>query len=150
MAAATPTSPTPIWRASDDPAAIEPTDRTPSDVANLLKRPFAPHVIRQRQIAGRNIAYVEVGIVIDRLNKAAPVWHWKVTGIEIHTMPIKRKGQHVDTPVVHVIGELTIPGLGSRQGIGTAPVENNEDATKIAESDAIKRAATMFGVPCGR
>lgn len=140
-------TPTPIH----DPAATTlPADRTPTEVASLLKRPFAAHVIKQRQIDGRNIDYVSVGDVIERLNKAAPVWSWSVERIEVHTLPIKRKGAMVPTPVVHVIGTLTIPGLGSRQAVGTAPAENNEDPAKIAESDAIKRAATMFGVPSGR
>lgn len=147
MAAATPT---PINRASDMPESTPLTERTPEQVADLLRRPFHPSVLKQKPVDGGMVSYVDIGNVIERLNKAAPVWHWKVTGIEIHTMPIKRKGQHVPTQVIHVTGELTIPGLGSRQGIGTEPCERSEDAGKIAESDAIKRAATMFGVPCGR
>lgn len=139
--------PTPIH---DSAAASLPVDRTPSEVASLLKRPFAPQVIKQRQIDGRNIEYVEIGTVIDRLNRACPTWDWSVERIEVHILPIKRKGAMVDTPVVHVIGTLTIPGLGSRSAIGTAPAENNEDPAKIAESDAIKRCGSYFGIPGGR
>lgn len=142
--------PTPINRASDMPESTPLTERTPEQVAVLLRRPFHPSVMKEKPVDGKLIRYADIGTVIDRLNKAAPVWHWRVTGIEIHTMPIKRKGQNVPTPVIHVTGELVIPGLGARQGIGTAPCERSEDAGKIAESDAIKRAATMFGVPCGR
>ena len=135
---------------TDKAAATLPADRTPSEVASLLKRPFAAHVIKSRKIGGRDVSYIAVADVIERLNKAAPVWSWQVTRIEVITMPIMRKGQLVDTPVVHVVGQLSIPGLGSREGVGTAPCENDENATKIAESDAVKRASSMFGVPVNR
>lgn len=146
MAAATNT-PTPI---AGNAAATLPADRTPTEVASLLRRPFHASVIRQRQIDGRNVEYIEIGTVIDRLNRACPTWDWSVERIEVHTLPIKRKGALVSTPVVHVIGTLTIPGLGSRSAVGTAPAENNEDPAKIAESDAIKRAGSYFGIPGGR
>jgi hypothetical protein len=48
-----------------------------------------------------------------------------------------------------VIGTLTIPGLGSRAGIGAHPLDEGagEDAAyKSAECDALKRAAMAFGV----
>lgn len=143
-------APTPIRRAADDPAAISPTDRTAQQVADLLRRPFHPDVIKQRPVAGGMINYVPIDSVIERLNKAAPVWHWQVGNIELHILPIIRRGAPVDTPVIHVTGTLEIPGLGTRQAVGTSPCEGTEDAGKIAESDAIKRAATMFGVPGGR
>lgn len=132
------------------PEAVLPEKRTPSDIASLLKRPFAPHVIKQRKVAGRDVDYVAIGDVIERLNRACNEWHWQVTSIQILTMPLKRRDGMVDTPVAHVTGTLVIPGLGQRQAVGTAPCEGTEDAAKAAESDAIKRAATMFGVPGGR
>lgn len=132
------------------PEAVLPEKRTPSDVATLLKRPFAAHVIKQRKIAGRDVDYVAIGDVIDRLNKACMEWHWQITNIQVITMPLKRREGIVDVPVAHVTGTLAIPGLGQRQAIGTAPCEGTEDSAKAAESDAIKRAATMFGVPGGR
>lgn len=45
-------APTPI---PDKAAATLPADRTPQDVAALLRRPFAAHVIKQRKIAGRYV-----------------------------------------------------------------------------------------------
>lgn len=149
MAAATST-PTPIRRASEDPASVAASERTPQQVADLLRRPFAPRVIKSRQIAGRNTEYIPISVVLDRLNRVTLEWHWEVTRVEILTMPIKRKEGVIEMPVCHVAGQLCIPGLGSRQGIGTAPCEGTEDAAKIAESDAIKRAASMFGVPVSR
>lgn len=135
---------------SDDPAQIAPDDRTPQQVSQLLQRPFHPSVIKQRPVAGGLINYVAIGDVIDRLNRACYEWNWTTTKIEYHEVPIKRDGQLVPTLCAHVTGVLQIPGLGIRGAVGTAPCENNEDPAKIAESDAIKRAATMFGVPGGR
>lgn len=137
-------------RASDMPESTPASERTPEQVATLLRRPFHPSVMKEKPIGGKMVTYVDIGNVLERINKAAPVWYWKVTDIRILDMPITRKGQEVSMPVIHVTGELSFPGLGSRQGVGTSPCDGTEDAGKIAESDAIKRAATMFGVPCGR
>lgn len=143
--------PTPIHRASEDPASVPAGERTPQQVADLLRRPFAPGVIKQRPLGnGQSVDYAPIDAVLDRLNRATLEWHWEVTRVEILTMPIRRKEGVIPMPVCHVAGQLSIPGLGTRQGIGTAPCEGTEDAAKIAESDAIKRAATMFGVPGGR
>ena len=135
--------PTPITT----PAATLPADRTPQDVAALLRRPFAPGVIRSRKIGGRDTPYIAIGDVVERLNRACLEWQWEVTRIEVITMPIIRKGETVMLPVAHVTGSLSIPGLGSRQGIGTAVLEGSEDATKSAASDALKRAGSLFGIP---
>lgn len=132
------------------PETTLPAERTPTDVASLLKRPFAPNVVRQRQIAGRNVDYISVDDIIERLNRSTLEWHWQITDVRILTMPVKRREGMVDTPVAQVIGTLEIPGLGSRQGIGTAVCEGTEDATKAAASDALKRAAYLYGVPAGR
>lgn len=133
-----------------DPAQIAPESRTPGDVAALLRRPFPQDKIKQRPVSGGYVNYVAIGDVIDRLNRACREWNWTTTKIEYHEVPIKRDGKLVPTLCAHVTGVLAIPGLGVRGAVGTAPCENNEDPAKIAESDAIKRAATMFGVPGGR
>lgn len=130
------------------PESKLPTERTPEDVASLLKRPFASHVVKQRQIAGgRSVDYISIDDIVERLNRACLEWSWHVQSVQIITMPIVRKGSPVDTPVAQVIGTLEIPGLGKRQGIGTSPLEGNEDATKAAASDSLKRAAYLFSVP---
>lgn len=137
-------APTPI---TDKAAASLPADRTPTESASLLKRPFAAHVIKSRRIAGRDVDYVSIDDVVDRLNRACLEWHWNISNVQILTMPLKRRDVAVDTPVAQVIGTLEIPGLGKRQGIGTAPCEGTEDSTKAAASDALKKAAGLFGVP---
>lgn len=134
---------------SDTAAATLPDQRTPSDVASLLKRPFAANVVRSRKIAGRDIDYISIDDVVDRLNRACLEWHWNISNVQILTMPLKRREGTVDTPVAQVIGTLEIPGLGKRQGIGTAPMEGTEDATKAAASDALKKASSLFGIPSG-
>lgn len=60
----------------------------------------------------------------------------------------KRTGEISIPPVMIVTGVLTIPGLGSRTGIGVQTLEagSGEDMYKGAESDAFKRAAMSFGV----
>ena len=130
------------------PEALQPADRTPTDVASLLKRPFAPNVVKQRKIAGRDVDYISIDDVIDRLNRACLTWDWDVVRIEVITLPLKRNGSWTEVQVVHTTGTLTIPGLGSRTGIGTAPVDN-EDAAKAAASDALKKAGSLFGIPTG-
>lgn len=140
-------SPTPI---TDALAGTQPSARTPEEVASLLRRPFHHSVYREKPVDGKMVKYVPIDAVVERLCKAAPAWHWEVTRIEVINLPLKRKGKMVNTPVVHVTGKLTIPGLGSRGGIGTAPAENDKNVAKIAESDAIKRAASEFLVPGGR
>jgi len=122
-------------------------ERSPSDVLDLLAKPFRPEVIQSRRIGGREVAYVPVSGVISRLNKAAGSWTWRVVSISTESMPLTRKGELVDVPVVTVVGALEIPGLGAREGVGTAASEGSEDASKSATSDALKRAASLFGVP---
>jgi len=122
-------------------------ERSPADVLELLAKPFRPEVIQSRQIAGRSVAYVPIAVVVNRLNRAAGAWTWRVVSVTTESMSLTRKGEIVDVPVVTVVGALEIPGLGVREGVGTHPCEGGEDAPKAAASDALKRAASLFGVP---
>ncbi len=123
------------------------SERSPADVLELLAKPFRPEVIQTRQIAGRAVAYVSIAAVVERLNKAAGSWTWRVVSISTDAVQLTRKGALVDVMVVTVVGALEIPGLGVREGVGTAPCEGTEDASKSAASDALKRAASLYGVP---
>lgn len=60
----------------------------------------------------------------------------------------KPTGEIFTPQVMIVTGRLTIPGLGTRIGIGVQTLErgSGEDMYKGAESDAFKRAAMSFGV----
>lgn len=122
-------------------------ERSPSDVLELLAKPFRPEVVQSRQIAGRTVAYVPINTVVARLNRAAGDWTWRIVSITTENMSLVRKGTATDVPVVTVVGSLEIAGLGVREGVGVHPVEGSEDAGKAAASDSLKRAASLFGVP---
>jgi len=123
------------------------SERSPADVLELLSRPFRAEMVQTRRIGGRDCPYVPIGVVVNRLNRAAGSWCWRVVSITTETTPLARKGELVDVPVATVIGALEVPGLGVREGVGTAACEGTEDAAKSAASDALKRAASLFGVP---
>jgi len=122
-------------------------ERSAEDILELLARPFKPEVIKSRRIGGRDVCYLPIAAVVERLNRAAGNWSWRIVSITTESMPLTRKGELVDVPVSTVIGALEIPGLGVREGVGTHPAEGTEDAAKSAASDALKRAASLFGVP---
>ena len=122
-------------------------ERSPADILELLGRPFKPELIKSRKIAGRDVCYLPIAVVVNRLNRAAGAWTWRVVSITTESMPLTRKGELVDVMVVTVIGALEIPKLGIREGLGTHPCEGTEDASKAAASDALKRASSLFGVP---
>jgi len=123
------------------------SDRSAEDILEFLGKPFRPELIKSRRIGGRDVCYLPIAAVTERLNKAAGNWTWRVVSVTTESMPLTRKGETVDVPVVTVIGSLEIPGLGVREGVGTHPCEGTEDAAKSAASDALKRAASLFGVP---
>lgn len=112
---------------------------TPVDRA-LLAQPFPESEIRYREGAfGKQLAYLTTSSVINRLNEAAPAWDFRVVREQWKTI-----GQH---EYLIIIGELTIPGMGTRSGLGIQQVEpKGVDIIKGAISDALKKAATLFGV----
>jgi len=60
-----------------------------------------------------------------------------------------RKNIPTEVFVYVVTGELEIPGLGARQAQGVQAIDpgSGEDLLKGASSDALKKCATLFGVP---
>jgi len=105
----------------------------------LLTQPFDPVTIRQRPGSGRNVFdYVPGGDVIARVIQATDnTFGWTVDHVELI--------QQSSAAYWLVRGTLTIPELGSRQGLGTHPADS-VDSVKAAETDAFKRAAVKFGV----
>ncbi len=109
----------------------------PSDILKALGEPFPRSAIKTREGArGRRFEYIETHTAIHRLNSAAGAWDFHVKDV-----------QWRDDLIV-VLGELTIPGLGTRSGFGVQKYApgSGEDLVKGAVSDALKKAATMFGV----
>lgn len=103
-----------------------------------LEKPFPKNALKQRQGGGgKALTYVETHTVIHRLNDATEnCWDFKLTRLDL-----------VGDLYV-AIGELTIPGLGTRTGIGVQRVVERagEDLVKGAASDCLKKCATLFGV----
>lgn len=113
------------------------TDRTPAEMLEALGKPFPPEAIKQREGGGgRMYDYVEAETVIRRLNAVCPEWSFIIRGHEWRG----------DLMIAH--GELTIPPLGTRSGFGVQKVSERggEDLVKGSASDALKKAATQFGV----
>jgi hypothetical protein len=110
--------------------------------SELLQAPFEDKDVRSRQESGKPaFEYIKGGDVVKRMIEATEnTYDWIVTRMELITTA-GAKG-----PVVFWLceGNLTIPGMGTRTGIGSAKAFN-EDAPKSAETDAYKRACVKFG-----
>lgn len=130
-------------------------ERTAAEILDLLGRRFRPEVVQQRKIGGgRQVAYLPVAAVIDRLNRACNTWHFRIVSRERDVMLLNRwndatrKTEPREVAVSVVIGELEIPELGAKQAIGVQALDDGsgEDLLKGAASDALKKAASLFGV----
>ena len=110
---------------------------TDVDIA-ALTAPFPPEALETRQGGGgKQLTYLKTHAVINRLNRACGYqWDWRI--IE----------QHMEADLLLCRGELTIPGLGTKAAVGVQEIRpgGGADLYKGASSDAMKKAATMFGV----
>jgi hypothetical protein len=107
------------------------------ELLDALSKPFPDEAIQSRQGGGgKSLDYVATNTVIWRLNRVCPAWDFRVTRVEWQN----------DLCICY--GELTIPGLGTRTGIGVQKVSERggEDLVKGAASDSLKKSATLFGV----
>ena len=125
----------------------------------ILERHFPEEMVQERVGgAGRVFSYITAPMAIRRITEASDVWDWRITEVR-ETKTYKREttdqrtgevtgGWNNPIPTLMVFGELTIPGLGTRAGMGVTTIEpgSGEDNLKDAESDALKRAATKFWV----
>jgi hypothetical protein len=106
-----------------------------------LTAAFPRAAIKQRAVQGRQFDYVEGHTVIHRLNDATEN-QWSMEIKSISTIDIKEDWKQVTAHVA-----LTIPGLGTREHIGIQDVHvKGPDLVKGAITDALKKAATLFGV----
>jgi len=128
--------------------------RSASDILELLGKSFRPEVIKSRKIAGRDVRYLPITAVVERLNKSTNSWDFRVVSRDRKTMVLNRwndatrKSEPRDVMVSVVIGELTIPEIGTRQGLGVQSLDDGsgEDLLKGAVSDSLKKAAQLFGL----
>lgn len=112
---------------------------------DTLTRPFPQEAIRWRwadRARSRRLDYVEGHTVIHRLNDATGN-HWSFSIDRIERFPIDDK-----TTLVMAYVTLELPELGRRSHIGVQSVNERggEDLVKGAVTDALKKAATLFGV----
>lgn len=105
---------------------------------NRLTMKFDRSAIKQREGGGgKKLDYIETHTCIHRLNDATDnQWDFEIVDLR------KEDNLYI------CLGKLTIPELGTRMGIGVQAVINSkqEDLVKGAASDALKKAATLFGV----
>lgn len=144
-------SPTPLQGSTP----ISPTgERTPEEIIELLGRRFRPEVVQSRKIGGRQVSYLPVSAVTERLNKACNQWHFRIISRTSETMQLNRwnettrRSEPREVPVSVVVGELEIPELGTRQALGVQALDDGsgEDLLKGAASDSLKKCASLFGV----
>lgn len=124
---------------------------TPEDVRKLTAPfPLAEHEWRQ----GRNnkdYVYITETAVISRLNEVDPSWTFIVTDRTEREYTVNRKNAKGEayTLFAHelaITGSLTVKGV-TRYGIGMAEVAPDAaEADKSAVTDALKRAARLFGI----
>jgi hypothetical protein len=109
----------------------------------LLTKPFSPDQIRERPGQhGKTLRYVDVAAVIERLNEAFSYdWSFEVVQHQI------QDGETI------VLGKLTADGV-VKSAFGGSNVTTDRvgnvvslaDDLKAASSDALKKAASMFGI----
>ena len=129
-------------------------ERSAQEILDLLARRFKTEVIQQRKIGGRQVSYIPVDAVIERLNKACNTWDFRIVDRTRELMMLNRwneetrKSEPREVIVSVVTGQLEIPELGIRQAIGVQALDDGsgEDLLKGAASDSLKKAASLFGV----
>ncbi len=123
-----------------------------SEITSKLTEPFPAEVIEEKN----GLLYIPHEIIRQRLiESTGNQFDWSIDQVLFRDDGVTRRGIDRNTGEARrpmsmiVIGTLTIPGLGSRAGIGAHPLDEGagEDAAyKSADSDAFKRAAMAFGV----
>jgi len=102
-------------------------------VQAMLKEPVDPDLIRVRDAGFGKVEYIEWHTACDILDRACPEWE--------HTI----KTVQIDGNFIFCIVALTVAGV-TREGLGCGDAQRGETGFKKAESDALKRAATKFGI----
>ena len=133
-----------------------PMEEQRVSVSSKLREPFASNLVKQRQGANKiMLDYVPGHTVIYRLMSATdndytftysfpPFIHSQMENVFNRNLK-KYEEKLVHTLIVGV--ELTIPGLGTRAGLGVQKMTSaSEDMMKGALTDALKNAAKYFGV----
>lgn len=115
----------------------------PGEIIKALSAPFPEDQVYHRvdERTKKNLSYISAHNIYIRLNSVAPGWGFEVVSTTIQQVP----GRNGQQPVAIVTGKMTIPGVGSRMGMGTNAIYAPDDF-KGAITDCIKRCAALFGV----
>lgn len=121
--------------------------RSNDEITKALMVPFPRSAIKYREEHGTRLPYVEAHTVLRRLIDATDNT-FDVAVLEQSVQPNGKTSKGADKFQITARVRLTIPGLGSREHMGVQGVVagGGEDLAKGAISDAIKKAATLFGV----
>ena len=121
--------------------------RSNEEITKALTVEFPKSAIKYRDDHGTRLPYVEAHTVIRRLIEATDNT-FDVAVLEQSIQPNGKTSKGADKFLITARVRLTIPGLGSREHMGVQAVVTGggEDLAKGAISDAIKKAATLFGV----
>lgn len=115
---------------------------------SILQSPTPQELIKiKEQKKGPDLEYVTAATVIRTLNKAFGLrWNFRV-----HETRVVESSDYYDNAqgkVIQTLGELTVPGLGTRMQWGSQSVvggqQTQEHAFKGSTSDALKKCAMMF------
>lgn len=122
----------------------------------LLSQPTDPTLIRTRSQSGTTLSYITGYAVVRKLNAAfGYCWNWHVDSAWLENIEGAKPGQ-----VCHVLGTLTAmvkdddgniialskQAYGSKVAVLKMGAQDNQNLYKVASTDALKKAASMFGI----
>jgi hypothetical protein len=120
----------------------------PNDTQKItedLMKPFPAEILDDKQ----GMTYVPAEYVRERLIAATGnCFDWSIKSVEFREDNVAQS-HGVGVLVCICVGDLTIPGMGTRSGLGVQEIierQGADAAYKGASSDALKRAAMEFGV----
>ena len=119
---------------------------TAEEIRTGLEAPFGPSFIKWRKGAfNKDLAYLDGPTVYRRLNECTNSWSFVQERSYFDEM-VQGSGEVVKVMIVE--GHLEIPELGKRAGTGVQILKpgSGEDMYKGARTDAVKNAASLFGV----
>lgn len=97
---------------------------------------------------GKTIKYVEVGYVISKLNEAfGPFWEWRIIDKQIGHKQVWVQGElTVKSSSTFSITKAGFGGSAIKISTQTGQPINIASDLKAASSDALKKAASLFGI----
>jgi len=141
-----------IARMNDEPARLQAVRSVNDEITRALMAPFAEEEIEDRKVGGNRTAFYVAGEnIIRRLIQATGNrYDVEIKSLERQDAPkVDQKTGEIKQRELWIARvAVTVPGLGTREHIGVQMVEegSGEDIIKGVITDAVKKAATLFGV----